>query len=243
MKPLIGITAYSYLRPPSDWRYDVCYGEYAQVVERAGGLPVLIPAHLQTESLREIYQRVDAVMLPGGGDVNPSRYATTRHETVGGVDDLRDNAEFHLAEWTLTDDRPLLGICRGMQVMNCVLGGSLIQDIPSAVGQAVSHNQPRTEARTNIKHEVTIDADSRLAHIMGDTRVPVNSLHHQAIDVVAPGVRITAHAPDGVIEAMEVPDKYFALGVQWHPEDLTADARIMRLFTAFVEAARERVRV
>ena len=242
MKPLIGITAYSYHRPPSDWRYDVCYGMYAQVVQKAGGLPVLVPAHLQTDTLRDIYSRLDAVMLPGGGDVNPQRYQAEPHETIGGVDDLRDNAEFHLAEWALTDDRPLFGICRGLQVMNVVMGGTLIQDIASAVGEQIRHNQPRTEPRNHRLHEVTVDADSRLANIMGDTTVPVNSLHHQAIEKVAPGVRVTAHSPDGVIEAMEIPDKYYALAVQWHPEDLTDDVRIMRLFTAFVEAAQARVR-
>jgi putative glutamine amidotransferase len=242
-KPLIGITAYSYDRPPSDWRYDVCYGNYAQVVQKAGGLPVLVPAHLKTETLQAIYSRLDAVMLPGGGDVNPARYQAAADSTVTGVDDLRDNAEFHLAEWSLKDDRPLFGICRGLQVMNVVMGGTLMQDIPSAVGAQIRHNQPRTEPRAQRLHDVTVDADSRLAKIMGATTVPVNSIHHQAIETVAPGVRVTAHAPDGIIEAMEIPDKYYALAVQWHPEDLTDDIRIMRLFSAFIQAAQARVSV
>lgn len=209
-------------------------------VEQAGGLPVAIPAGLREDTLRDIYQRLDGVLLPGGADVDPALYGETPHAKTYGIDAPRDAVELTLARWTVADDRPLLGICRGHQVINVALGGSLVQDIPSQVTTTLTHDQADELPRTNRLHEVAIDPTSRLAAILGTTRVQVNSLHHQAVAQPAPVAVITAHAPDGVIEALEIPDKRFAVSVQWHPEDLAGDdAQMAALFAAFVAAARE----
>jgi putative glutamine amidotransferase len=243
-KPLIGITAYDYIRPGTDWRCDVSYGRNAAAIEEAGGLPVLIPSRMSKETLRAIYDRLDGVLLPGGGDVNPDLYQDEQHETVYGINEFRDSMEIQITQWAVADDVPVFGICRGIQVMNVALGGTLVQDIPSQVETEFRHDIVRDdEPRSTILHDVSIESSSRLANIIGDTKLPVNSLHHQSLKDVAPGLTITAHAPDGVVEAVEMPDKHFVLAVQWHPEDLTHDSYNNRLFAAFIEAARERMKV
>lgn len=243
-QPLIGITAYSYTHPNTGWLYDVSYRGNSQAIQRAGGLPVLIPATLDETTLRGIYERVDAILLPGGGDVEPSRYTSdNRHPTVGSVDPARDNAEILMARWAADEDRPVFGICRGIQVMNVALGGTLIQDISTTIQTNLIHDLPHTEPRETIMHDVEIKTGTRLANILGVTTIPVNSLHHQAISAAAPGVNIVATAPDGIVEALEIPDKSFMMAVQWHPEDmLDVDSRMQRIFDAFVQAAREKMR-
>jgi putative glutamine amidotransferase len=243
-QPLIGITAYSYTKPSNGWLYDVCYRGNSQAIQRAGGLPVLIPAVLDDASLRAIYERMDAILLPGGGDVEPTRYTSDApHPKVGSVDPLRDNAEILMAQWAADEDRPVFGICRGIQVMNVALGGTLIQDIGSTIPTDLTHNLSSSQPRATIMHEVQIKTGTRLADILGTTHIPVNSLHHQAVATPAPGTTVVANAPDGVIEALEVPDKAFMMAVQWHPEDmLDVDNRMQRLFDAFVQAARENMR-
>lgn len=243
-KPLIGITAYTRYWPQTGWRYDVCYGENATAIEQAGGLPVLIPSQTSDETLRELYQRLDGVLLPGGGDINPDQYGKEHGSVLYGIDDSRDRVELSMARWAVEDDLPVFGICRGIQVMNVALGGTLTQDIPSLVETDLRHviNVPEGESRSKVLHAVEIDASSRLATILGDTTLDVNSIHHQTIQEVAPSLSITAKAPDGLIEGVEMPDKNFVLGVQWHPEDMVADdERMQQLFKAFVDAARARM--
>lgn len=241
MRPLIGITTHFLPIQDGGRPYHVTYGRNALAIERAGGLPVLIPSGLDVTTLRAIYDRVDAVMVPGGGDVNPERYHAERHATVYRVDDARDQSEIQVVRWSVEDDRPLFGICRGNQLINVALGGTLVQDIGSLVDTTIKHDYPQPDIpHTHRAHDVRIDADSRLAQIMGATTVTVNSLHHQAIQQPAPTVKVTAYAPDGVIEALEIPGLHFALSVQWHPEDLIDDDPAMQqLFDTFVQAARE----
>ena len=238
MRPLIGITtAESEIqgRP-----YHRSYARNAWAIRDAGGLPVYIPTGLDEVSLRELYERLDAVLLPGGPDVDPSYYGEARHPETKIIDDARDTLELTLARWTYQDDRPLFGICRGHQVINVAFGGTLVQDIPSEVVTDLPHETPDTLPRSTIRHEVTLDPDSRIASILGRTHVAVNSLHHQSVERPAPGVTITGYSPDGIVEALEAPDKRFILSVQWHPEDLYGgDEAMRRLFESFVEAARE----
>ncbi len=243
MPPLIGITAATQVNPDTGWTYSRAYTPIILGVERAGGLPVIIPTGLQDATIRAIYERLDGVLLPGGPDVDPRYYGQDHHPRLGRIDAPRDTLELLLSRWAVEDDRPLFGICRGHQVLNVALGGTLIQDIPSQFDTTVLHDQPDAEPRSRRLHVVEIDPASQLAGLIGRTRVEVNSLHHQAVQQPAPGLCATAYSPDGVIEALEMPEKRFVLSVQWHPEDLAADDEAnQRLFDAFVAAARERIR-
>jgi putative glutamine amidotransferase len=242
-RPLIGITAYDYYRSPMGWRYDVCYGRNAVAIEQAGGLPVLIPSNLTVESLREIYERLDGVLLPGGGDISPDRYNEEAQTKLYDVSENRDKTEISLMQWSVEDDVPIFGICRGIQVMNVAMQGSLVQDIPSSIETDLRHSiKVPDEPRSKILHDVHIVSDSRLASIIGQTQIRVNSIHHQSIKALAPALQATARADDGIIEGVEIPDKTFVLGVQWHPEDMVDDdARMVNLFKSFVEAAQRKL--
>jgi putative glutamine amidotransferase len=242
LRPLIGITSADFVQD-GKW-FNRAYAPNAQAVARAGGLPVLIPTGLDEETLRELYERLDAVLLPGGPDVDPLHYGAVRHPMTVKIDDLRDQLELTVVRWAVHDDLPVFGICRGHQVLNVALGGTLVQDIPSELSSPLTHDIPDETPRSTRIHDVSIESASRLASILGTTHVHVNSLHHQSVEKPAPGVVITAQSPDGVVEALEAPDRHFVLSVQWHPEDLYSDDESMlRLFTAFVQAARERATV
>ncbi len=236
MQPLIGITTSTYVADGTGWEYNRAFVPIIRAVERAGGLPVLIPLRIADDTLRAIYARLDGVLLPGGGDVRPSAYQAEAHPLTGNIDDRRDQVEISLAQWAVRDDQPVLGICRGHQVLNVALGGTLVQDIPSQVTTTINHDG--SKPRGLPAHDVTIDPASRLAGIIGSTRLAVNSLHHQSVEQPAPDMCVTAHAPDGVIEGLEMPDKRFVLSVQWHPEDMFEDdPAMLRIFQSFVGAA------
>lgn len=240
--PLIGITT-SHLSPAKRrWSYHASPVGYADAIVEAGGLPVLIPVGIPVEALRQIYERVDGVLLAGGVDVNPSRYGAVAHPATQEPDDLRDENEITLACWAAEENQPILGICRGHQVLNIALGGTLIQDVPSLLGTPVKHDVDNNQPGGNYIHTVELEPASRLASIFGKTALTVNSMHHQSLERPGPGVAITGHSPDGVVEATEVPDKHFVLSVQWHPEEMIYedDVNMKRLFKAFVDAARER---
>lgn len=242
MQPLIGITTAS-VTNEKGLTYNRAYSMISRAVAEVGGLPVLIPTGLDAQTLRALYERLDGVLLPGGPDIDPSFYGAEPHSTVK-VDRPRDELEVPLVRWAVEDDVPLFGICRGHQVINVALGGSLIQDIPSMVeGAVLPHDAPDQQPRGQKTHDVAVAPDSRLASILGSTTIGVNSLHHQAVDAAAPQMTVTATSPDGLVEATEMPDRRFVLSVQWHPEDLyEADGAMLRLFEEFVGAARERAR-
>lgn len=234
--PLIGFTTSHFAAPGTGWEYNRGYVPIIQAIEEAGGLPVLIPISVNRDTVRGIYERLDGILLPGGGDVRPSVYGQETHPATDNIHDDRDAIEIQLTQWAVEDNLPLFGICRGHQVMNVALGGTLVQDIPSQIGEKTPHNI--TEPRSYRAHAVEVDPSSRLASILGGTRFQVNSLHHQGIQMAAPDACVTAYAPDGVAEALEVPDKKFVLSVQWHPEDFyREDPAMQRLFRAFIEAA------
>ncbi len=243
MQPLIGITSAEWVRPDTGWVYNRMYQPIALGVARAGGLPVLIPTRLDETSLRAIYDRLDGVLIPGGVDVDPAHYGEAPNPHLGSVDAPRDALELPLVRWAVADDLPVFGICRGHQVLNVALGGTLVQDIPSQLETPIDHNQTDDVPRGRHAHPVEIDPTSRLAQVMGTTRAEVNSLHHQSVGQAAPGLCVTALSPDGIVEALEHPGKTFVLSVQWHPEDMATNEEAMqRLFDAFVAAARDRMR-
>jgi putative glutamine amidotransferase len=212
---------------------------YIQAVIRAGGLPLLIPHLADLALLRAVYERLDGLLLPGGEDVHPDRFREAVHERCGSISPERDATELPLARWAVQEGKPLLGICRGNQVLNVALGGSLYQDIGSQCPAAGRHDWYPGFPRGLLPHGVTLATGTHLARILAVSTLEVNSLHHQAVKDVAPGLQVTAVAPDGIVEAVEVPDHPFALGVQWHPEELAeTDAGSQRLFDALVRASR-----
>jgi putative glutamine amidotransferase len=239
-KPLIGITSSLRTDEVTGWQYCMAYAPNVKAIERAGGLPLIIPVVVEMDTLRALYEHLDAILLPGGGDIDPQRYDADKHPATHRIDALRDQTELTIARWAVEDNRPLFGICRGHQVVNVAMGGTLIQDIPTQLDSEINHDLPNSKPRSTRVHEVTIDDSSRLASIIGKTKLNVNSLHHQSAGVHGPSVNFTAYAPDGVVEALEIPDRRFAISVQWHPEDMADDEAAQRLFSAFVEAARER---
>jgi putative glutamine amidotransferase len=249
VRPRIGITG-SVAPIRTGTRRTFLNEPYLVGVRDAGGLGLPItPAH-QGEGLRELYDWLDGLMLTGGEDVEPARYGeTVRHANVESVAE-RDALEFQLLEWALADGLPVLAICRGIQVLNVALGGSLYQDLPSEYHPGVAHDQSATEPpvpRVQPSHPVTVLPGSVLAGIVGDGERPVNSMHHQGIKALAPRLYPVAYAPDGLIEAVEANDpapSAFLVGVQWHPEELAVggDRASRRLFDAFVTAAAKRQR-
>lgn len=214
MKPLIGITTY----PPDSRGYIASPAKYSQAVRRAGGIPLLIPD--AEPNLADLLQLLNGLILSGGGDVDPARYTQTAHSAVYGVNPVRDAFEIDLLHHWLQTDKPLLCICRGMQVLNVALGGSLIVDIPDQVPTALMH---RRTADEYIPHAVQLAPNSRLAQIMGAETVSTASWHHQAVDRLADGLRVVGQAADGIIEAVELADKPNVLAVQWHPEITAAE--------------------
>lgn len=237
MQPLIGIT--TSLEPRGNGSDNhTSFAPNAWAIERAGGLPVLIPAGLAAASLRAIYDRLDAIFVPGGGDVNPQRYGAAAHPLTDRIVDARDTLEITVAQWAAQDDLPLLGVCRGHQVVNVALGGTLTQDIPSLIDTTINHShRPEGVTYPNDGHRISVDPASRLADILGQTDLEVNTLHHQCVEQLAPGLCATAYAPDGVVEGFEMPGKRFLVGVQWHPEIMFDDPHMQNIFRAFVAAA------
>jgi putative glutamine amidotransferase len=232
--PIIGITTYG---RDERGRYTLP-SEYVAAVERAGAVPVLIPpvpAHAE-----RYLELVDGIVLAGGGDLDPELYGGDGHETIYSVDAQRDALELALARRIVERRAPTLAICRGMQVLNVALGGTLIEHLPAVVGEDVLHRAP---PRDPTPHAIKVKAGSRLASLAGVTECVPMSWHHQAIRDVAPGLEVVATAPDGTIEAVELPDHPWLIAVQWHPE-LTAetDPVQQKLFDALVGAAHGRDR-
>lgn len=228
--PVIGITTYG---RDERGRYTLP-AEYVAAVARAGAVPVLIPP--APEHAARYLDLVDGVVLAGGGDLDPAHYRGTAHDALYGVDATRDALELALARALVARRQPALAICRGLQVLNVALGGSLIEHLPAVVGEDVLHRKP---PRDPVAHPVRLKAGSRLAGIAGVTECAPMSWHHQAIRTVAPGLEVVATAPDGTIEAVELPRHPWLIAVQWHPE-LTADRdpAQQRLFDALVAATR-----
>jgi len=237
--PLIGCTTYK-KTVPQNQPIEV-YGlmpSYTEAISAAGGVPVLIPLGLSEEQLYAIFHRVDGIMLPGGGDIEPDLYHGNPHKSLWGIDPERDRTEFVLSRAAVQHNKPLLAICRGFQVLNVALGGTLWEDIRSMVPNAVEHDISNGSPRNHLSHTVTIRQDSVLARVLGKKECRVNSIHHQAIRDVAPELMVTAHAPDNVIEGAEIPSHPFAVAVQWHPENLIADdSAMLSLFRSLVKAA------
>ena len=208
-------------------------GEYADAVRRAGGIPVLLPAG--ESELPALLQRLDGLILSGGGDVDPAHYGSNGHPAIYAIDAQRDAMELTLARTVAATTLPLLCVCRGAQVLNVALGGTLVEHLPDEVGEAVMH---RDSPPYYVNHAIAVQPASRLGAILGQRVIEAASWHHQAIRTVAPGLKVVASAPDGTIEAVEQPEHPWLVAVQWHPE-ITAgtDPVQQRIFDAFIAAA------
>jgi putative glutamine amidotransferase len=246
-RPLVGIPAQSLQAidhipeelPPS-W---VMNQRYYEACAQAGAAPFMVPLLDQdAETLRALYEALDGVFLAGGVDVDPASYGEERDELCGRTDLSRDRVELAFAKWALQDGKPLLGVCRGMQVVNVALGGTLVQDCGEQLSGGVKHDYFPGQgfARDYLAHEVSVAAGSRLRDALGADTVRVNSMHHQGVLRLGDGLRATAWAPDGLIEAVEAQDEgQFLVAVQWHPEVLIdSDEGTASLFGDFVAACR-----
>lgn len=235
--PLIGVIAHRIHQDKDGSRpIDGQVGDYCRSLALAGGAPVLIPLELDERAYQVIYERLDGLLFPGGVDVAPHLYGQEPHPQLGHVDAALDRTELLLARLALAGCIPVLGICRGIQLLNVAAGGSLYQDIPAQIPQALPHACPFTSPA----HRVDVEPQTRLADALDASSCWTNSRHHQAIKDAAPGFRVVAHASDGLIEGIEIPDAPFFIAVQWHPENMApTDPQMLGLFKAFVHACQE----
>jgi putative glutamine amidotransferase len=223
---------------PSSW---VMNQRYFHAATAAGAVPWMIPLlDDDLPTLRAIYDRLDGVLIPGGVDINPAEYGEAVRPECGNLDPARDLVELQLVRWAIEEGKPVLGLCRGLQIINVSQGGTMWQDLASQNPIFNKHDYFPTAGfeREHLAHEVDIIAGTRLSHILESTRSPVNSMHHQGIKTLGHHLAISATADDGLIEAVETTGEAFCVGVQWHPEvfEMT-DAHTRQLFGAFIEAA------
>jgi putative glutamine amidotransferase len=248
-RPLIGVTT-SEVREPNriqqtpesepKVREMVLGLTYLRALEAAGALPMVVPP-LPEEAIGSLLDRLDGICLSGGPDLDPDNYGASPHPELGPTEPDLDRFELEVARRADAREIPILAICRGTQALNVARGGTLIQHLP-AVSEAIAHRQPNPGNETS--HAIEIEAGSRLAAALGDDEVrvrdelDVNSFHHQAIERLGEGLKITARAPDGTPEAIEDPSRPFLIGVQWHAETLVHRPYEAALFRHFVEASR-----
>jgi putative glutamine amidotransferase len=241
MKPLIGITCSRQIG--AGWGaydpghfMDFNFDEYGRAVLKSGGAPILIPVAQDKGSISSILGHLDGLLLSGGPDVNPRFFKEEPLKGLGPVDEGLDLMELEVTKEALDLDLPVFAICRGIQVLNVALGGTLVQDISRQVENALNHVQ---QAGKNVNtHTISLEPGSILSSILKRLKLLVNGRHHQAIKDLSSELVVTAKAPDGIIEGVEFPAKRFVLGVQWHPEGtFSTDINSRKLFKAFIEEA------
>jgi putative glutamine amidotransferase len=235
MRPVIGITV---------GRSSNSYGQqvvqltqaYLEAVTQAGGAPVLIPYIIGPDGWEAIYERLDGILFSGGGDISPKEFGGDAHPRIGDVQATRDSLELHLLGKAAEHGKPFLGICRGCQLLNVGLGGNLYTHIPDQVKGALVHDNPGN-TRHYLAHEVRLDEGTHVGEIMGQPLLGVNSHHHQGLQNLGTGLRVAGRSPDGLVEAIELPQHPFGMAVQWHPEWLTDQEPTRRLFRGLIQAA------
>ena len=238
-RPLIGVTTSITVRSKGPERAFV-NSAYLVAVQDAGGVPIPLPPQIGDPSLFELADRLDGLLLTGGGDIDPALFGEPPHPTLFEVVPARDRLEIALVRRFMESRRPILAICRGIQVLNVALGGTLYQDVTTDPGTQVQHQQ--TGPRDQPAHTVKVVPGSLLERILGSDHLEVNSMHHQAVKALGKGLLPVAFA-DALIEGVELDDpdtSHFVLGVQWHPEEMVGrDASARRLFRAFIDASRK----
>jgi len=237
-RPVIGIPCYAGKRAGTLRPFYGNNRAYPKSVEMAGGTPVLIPHFDDLADLEPLCSRLDGLLLPGGVDIHPRAYGEEEHALLGTVDLNEDRLDLALANYFLEMDLPILGICRGMQLLNVAARGTLYQDIRAQRPQSLKHAYTG-KPRAYRAHPITVTPGTRLADLLGTEPLMVNSFHHQGIKTLGRNAISSATAPDDLIEGMEFPNHRFVLAIQCHPEELTVagDERVLRLFQGFIQAA------
>lgn len=229
MKPFIGVTAMA------EDNLTVLKHDYANSILQSGGIPLTIPFKCSDTDIGQILKAMDGLLLTGGPDVDPDYYGEEPLPALDKISPERDRLEIALTVQAIQQNKPIFAICRGMQVLNVAMGGSLYQDIHTQHGSPLLQHRQKAP-RDHLSHQVSVVEQSLLHRIAGRARFKVNSFHHQAVKKAAPGFQVAATASDGIIEAIESSEHLFVLGVQWHPEDTAAvDTVSRRLFDRFVE--------
>jgi putative glutamine amidotransferase len=246
MRPIVAVTTQTL--PPIPGELPECWvmgKNYVNVLTGFGAVPWVVPAFNDAHdegTLRRIYDGVDAIFLPGGADMDPQSYGAEKALACGRTDPARDYTELQLTRWAKQDNKPVLAVCRGFQVVNVASGGVLYQDLATERDGSLKHDYwPKDGGPTReyLAHDVEVVAGTLTETLFSDRKFSVNSMHHQGIKELAPDLIATAHAPDGLIEAVEsASGDWFCVGVQWHPESLVQnDMRSQRLYRAFMDAA------
>ena len=237
MRPIIGITTNQSTNANGQPTV-MLMQSYINAVIQAGGVPVLIPSLIAEDGWDAVYSRLDGILFSGGGDIAIEFSPGEPHPRIDGVDVARDSIELKMIQAAISDGKPFFGICRGCQVINVALGGTLYTHIPDQLPHALDHDYPGNMRRVLV-HQVRLEEGTRIAEILGEPILRVNSLHHQGLRDIPPSLRVAGHALDGLVEAIELPDHPFGMAVQWHPEWLTDQESTRNLFRKFVEAAGE----
>jgi putative glutamine amidotransferase len=232
-RPIIGLTS-SLLNTAFGTKAFQVGQAYVNAIQKAGGIPLIVPTG--TEQVQVMLTRLDGVLFTGGGDIDPKYYNGSKHHRIYGVSPERDALEFALLEATLTAGKPILAICRGIQVLNVAFGGDLYAHIPDQVHNALKHDWYPNYPRDRLAHNISITPGRILHKVFDMDNIHVNSLHHQGIHNVGNGLKATAFAPDGLVEGLEIEDANFVLGVQWHPECMPNDRGMQNLFKTFITA-------
>lgn len=221
--PACTVAVTASIRPDGDTSRVRLTAAYVTALENAGLIPLIVPPLSSEKAAGSVLDSVSGLVLTGGEDVDPARYGEERHEKVRSVNAARDATEAALIREARSRKIPVLAICRGIQILNVALGGTLVQDIPSQCQTNIDHDEEGP--RNSRSHEVSIEPGSLIARAVGVDHCTVNSFHHQSVKQVAEGMRVTARSPDGVIEGIESTDRnWWVLGVQWHPEEMTDSA-------------------
>jgi putative glutamine amidotransferase len=215
---------------------------YIRALTAVGALPWMIPlVGDEKDTMRGIYDALDGVFLPGGADIDPSNYGEERHPKCDKGDPARDEVELMLVRWALADKKPVLGVCRGLQIVNLAAGGTLYQDLTEQMPGSIKHDYfpfGGRYARDYLAHDVRVAENTKLAEIFGAGSLRVNSMHHQGVQRLGRELVASAVAPDGLVEGIESGDGSYLVAVQWHPEVLIDSCeRTQRLFESFVDAS------
>jgi len=235
-RPVIGIPC---THSRDDWGTTASgnSNSYLKAIEQAGGVPLLLPLSESQAMLDQLYGLIDGQLLAGGVDINPDQYGHAHHPELGETSPLQDHSEVYLTRKAFQDGKPVLGICRGHQMLNVALGGTLYQDIPSEIPGALDHNfSAKAKDGSLLAHDIQIAEESWLAEVLEQTIIKTNTMHHQAVRDVAPGLKVVGTSSDGVVEVIQSEGDHFAVGIQSHPEELwnTSEPRWQRLFAAYV---------